>query len=433
MSIDHDYDVIVIGGGPGGASTAGLLARSGYDVLVLEKEKFPRYHIGESFVPGMNPVIDELGARDAVEAAGFTQKRGISLLWGAQRELWTVDFDEGGPYDYTWQVKRADFDLILLEHARKMGATVIEEATVRDVVLTEGRATGVTYSLGRGAPATEVSARYVVDASGQTKLLGRRFGTVEVHDDLKNLAVWSYYQGGTHFEGDDAGNILIENHLDGWLWLIPLSDGTRSVGFVGPNDEVAASTLPKAELLESKIASSRMAKPMLEGATRVADVRAAKDWSYTCTSFAGPGYVMVGDCASFIDPLFSTGVTLAMRAASSAAATVAWILEEPHREQEYQRGYEEGYRSFLDDVRSFVRFFYDASKDVEHYWAKAKSIVDPIGRMTDRQDFVLMVSGLNAARAVIRPGAVPATGVIGSRRALLDDIESDSAFERVAS
>lgn len=425
------YDAIVIGGGPGGSTTAGLLARTGYDVLLLEKEKFPRYHIGESFVPGLNPVIDELGVRDAVEAAGFTRKSGISLLWGAERELWSVGFDEGGPYPYTWQVKRADFDLILLEHARKMGVTVIEEATVRDATVTDGRVTGVTYSLGRGGAPTEVSARYIVDASGQTKLLGRKFGTADVHEDLKNLAVWTYYQGGRHFDGDMAGNILVENHLDGWLWLIPLSDGTRSVGFVGPNDALAASPLSKIELLESKIASSRMAKPMLAGATRVADVRTAKDWSYTCSSFSGPGYLLVGDSAAFIDPLFSTGVTLAMRSASSAAATVAAVLKEPEREDVFQRGYEEGYRSFLDSVRSFVRFFYDASKDVEMYWAKAKTLVDPIGRMTDRQDFVLMISGLSAARAVIQPGAVPVTGVIDGQQALLDDIASE--HEQVAS
>lgn len=416
------YDAIVIGGGPAGATTAGLLAKSGHDVLLLEKEKFPRYHIGESFVPGVNPVVDELGVRDAIEAAGFTQKRGISLLWGAQRELWSVAFGEGGPYEYTWQVKRAEFDHILLEHSRKLGALVIEEASVRGITFTDGRATGATYAVGRGSEPVQASARYIVDASGQAKILGRELGVVEVHDDLKNLAVWSYYQGGEHLGGDQAGNILVENHLDGWLWVIPLSDGTRSVGFVGPNDSIARSELSSLEILESKIATSRMAKDMLTGATRVADCRTTKDWSYTCSRFTGPGYLMTGDCAAFIDPLFSTGVTLAMKSASSAAVTVAAALHDPNGEAHYQEVYENGYRAFLDSVRSFVRFFYDASKDVELYWAKAKTLVDPIGRMTDRQDFVLMISGLNAARAVIEPtpGAVP-TGVIESSRRLRDE------------
>jgi flavin-dependent dehydrogenase len=415
--MSQTYDALVIGGGPAGATAAGLLAKSGYDVLLLEKERFPRYHVGESFVPGLNPVIDELGVRDRIEAAGFTRKYGVSLLWGAQRDLWSVAFGEGGPYDYTWQVKRSHFDHILLEHARDLGALVVEEAEVRHILTADGRVTGVTYQLDRGGEPMVVYARHVVDASGQAKLTGRTFDWVDVHEDLKNLAVWSYYQGGAHFTGEKAGNILVENHLDGWLWVIPLSDGTRSVGFVGPSERFATDRSPL-DVLERHIATSRMVAEMLDGAVRVSTWRTAKDWSYTCERFTHPGCVMAGDAAAFIDPLFSTGVALAMKSASSAAATVSATLCEPDREGEFQQSYEAGYRAFLDSVRSFVRFFYDASKDVEMYWAKAKSLVDPIGRMTDRQDFVLMISGLNAGRPIVEPhedaappGVIESSGV----------------------
>ncbi|WP_067474306.1 NAD(P)/FAD-dependent oxidoreductase [Dietzia timorensis] len=397
------HDAIVIGGGPAGSAAAGLLAKAGFDVLLLEKEQFPRYHIGESLIPGLNSVIDELGAREAIEAANFTSKPGISLLWGGEGKLWSIAFGESGPYEYTWQVKRADFDLILLEHARKLGALVVEHATVRDI-LTEGdRVTGVTYSLGKGAEPVSAKAHFVIDASGQSKIIPRKFDLVEYHDDLKNLAVWSYYQGGTSVPDAPKGNILVENHPDGWLWVIPFSDGSKSVGFVGPNDAVASDKRPPIELLEEQISTSQIAKSMLEGTTRVADCRTAKDWSYTCRSFSGPGYILVGDSAAFIDPLFSTGVTLAMKGASSAAATVAASLKQPDREEEFRREYDTGLGEFLDSVLSFVRFFYDASRDVEAYWAKAKTLVDPIGLMTDRQDFIVMVSGLNAELPVMQP------------------------------
>lgn len=397
------YDAIVIGGGPAGASAAGLLAKAGHHVLVLEKEQFPRYHIGESLIPGLNSVVDELGVRETIDAAGFTRKAGISLLWGAERKLWSIAFGESGPYDYTWQVKRAEFDLLLLEHARKLGAMVVEHASVREVLTTDGRATGVTYTIGRGTEPIRAEARYIVDASGQARILAREFGLVEMHDDLKNLAVWTYYQGGDRLPDELSGNILVENHPDGWLWVIPLSDGTQSVGFVGPNDQMAKDDRPSLELLESKIATSREARKLLRNATRVAGIRTAKDWSYTCTRFHGPGYLTVGDAAAFIDPLFSTGVTLAMKGASSAAATVSAMLQEPAREEEFATAYDKGLREFLGNVLSFVRYFYDASKDVEAYWAKAKDLIDPIGRMAARDDFIIMVSGLNAELAVMQP------------------------------
>ncbi|MFI0409353.1 NAD(P)/FAD-dependent oxidoreductase [Actinomadura sp. 3N508] len=398
------YDAIVIGGGPSGTTTAGLLAKAGHDVLILEREQFPRYHIGESLIPGLNSVIDELGVRDTIEAAGYIRKAGISLLWGAKRELWSIAFGESGPYDYTWQVKRAEFDHVLLEHARKLGAMVIEQASVREVTTDEdGRATGVTYTIGRGTEPIRAEARFIVDASGQSKILGRKFGLVEMHGDLKNLAVWTYYQGGERLPDKLNGNILVENHPDGWIWVIPFSDGTQSVGFVGPHDRIAQDTRPDLELLEQKIATSREAKKLLRNATRVAGCRTTKDWSYTCSQFYGPGFLLVGDSAAFIDPLFSTGVTLAMKGGSSAAATVSAILKEPGREEEFAKAYDDGMRKFLGDVLSFVRFFYDASKDVEAYWAKAKEMIDPIGWMTARDDFIIMVSGLNAELPVMQP------------------------------
>lgn len=414
----HEHDVLVLGGGPAGASCAALLAEQGYDVVVLEREKFPRYHVGESLVPGVMPVLERLGLTDRMEAMAFQRKNGISLLWGAEREVWTVYFNEGGPYEYAYEVKRAEFDNLLLTRARELGATVIEEATVSRVCTDgRGRVVGAEYKLGQDGPPTEMRARYVVDATGQGKLIARAEKLLTWHEDLKNVAVWTYFQGGTQLEGRDQGNIVTEYHPDGWLWVIPFSDGSRSVGFVGPNNNYARSGLSAEEFFTEKLAGSREAKRLLTGATRIADFRATKDWSYQASRFGGPGHLLTGDAAAFVDPLFSTGVMLAMKGGSAAADTVARILDDPAgveaAEPAHQQAYESTYREFFDTVVSFVRFFYDARRQRTDYWERAQELIDPVRELEQREDFVKLISGLGGGRPVMDtplpdPSAVPA-------------------------
>ncbi|MEJ3747706.1 NAD(P)/FAD-dependent oxidoreductase [Actinomycetes bacterium KLBMP 9797] len=396
----EEYDIIVIGGGPAGSSTAGLLALRGHRVLVLEREKFPRYHIGESLITGVLAVADELEIRDRLEAMGFIHKHGGTLVWGKQKQKWAFSFIEGGPYPYSYQVRRADFDALLLTRARELGARVIEEATVRETVVEDGRVTGVRYTVRGLDQPRQARARLVVDASGQARVIGRQYAEVSWHDDLRNVAVWAYFQDCQRLDGDEAGNILVENVPGGWFWGIPLFDGTMSVGYVTPSQYASQSEQGLPDLFHAKVAESTELKRLMADARQVSAFRSARDWSYQCTKFHGPGWALVGDAAAFIDPLFSTGVALGTLAAQQLSRTLDVVLREPELESPALQLYEDGYRHFLESIISFVRYFYDGTRDLEYYYQRAQAIIDPEQRVSARRDFVTLISGLSGARPI---------------------------------
>jgi flavin-dependent dehydrogenase len=400
------YDVIVVGGGPAGATASGLLSKRGRRVLLLEKEKFPRYHIGESLIPGVMPIIQELGAVQVLADLGAIPKRGVTLVWGQSPEPWTIRFDElapdyprgeSDPQPYAYQVKRAEFDNMLLTHSRRLGTTIVEEAQVRKAIFDGDRCTGVLYSASHPDELVEVHAPMVLDASGQAKFMARHRETVTWHDDLKNLAAWTYFQGGSRFDGDNAGNILVEACPPGWLWMIPFSDDTCSVGYVAPSAVFAASDLSPEQLLHQQLSRTGVMSTMLDGTTKVAQVRTAKDWSYNSTEMGGPGFLQAGDAAAFIDPLFSTGVMLAMKGGSLAAHAIDRILGDPGSEAQVCKVYEKEYRAVLDVVLSFVRVFYDQNQEVEEYFEQARELIDPEKVRKAREDFITLISGLAKA------------------------------------
>lgn len=319
-----DDDVAVVGGGPGGAAAAGLLARRGRRVLLIDRETFPRFHIGESLLPWCDEVFEKLGARDLVRESGFIEKWGASFCTADATFDQYADFTSAVevPRPQTWQVTRAAFDEMLLKHAARCGARVVQSCRATDAVF-DGD--GVTLTLVDSGGATRTHrVGMVVDSSGRAGFLAKRFGTRVMDPELKNIAVHAQFEGIPRAEGRRAGDIRIVSRYDvGWYWLIPLTREVTSVGVVLPQAHYNATGLPTAEqTLEKYLAETPAMVGLLREARRVSPARFDADYSYLATQHAGDRWVLVGDAGAFLDPIFSTGVLLALQGGVDAAEAI---------------------------------------------------------------------------------------------------------------
>jgi halogenation protein CepH len=388
------YDVLVAGGGPAGSTTAALLAQKGHRVLVLERERFPRYHIGESMITGMLSVIEQLGLSDRLDAMGFERKYGLSLVWGRERGLWNIAFREGGPYEYSYHVQRDRFDQLLLDRAVELGATVEQRAAVREPIVTDGRVTGVRYA--KDGEQHEAHARVVVDASGQARAVARHFSDVTWHGELRNLAIWNYYKNCGRLEGEERGNILVEKVGDdnGWFWGIPLEDSLLSVGYVAPTEDIRLERGDLARFFEDKLARTKYMSRLLKAATPTTDFRTTRDWSYMASAFRGPGWVSVGDASCFIDPLLSSGVCLGMLCAVPLAQAIGISLDDSRQEDRVFDRYAAGCRDFAEGILDYVLFFYNQQRDREDYYERAAAMAGSDVFQSPRKGFVALISGI---------------------------------------
>ena len=314
-------DVVVIGGGPGGSTVSTLLAQQGVQVELFERETFPRFHIGESLIPETYWVLKRLNMLEKMSESRFVKKYSVQFVNAVGRESAPFYFWDNKPHEcsQTWQVVRSEFDEMLLQNARQHGASVHEGTRVMDVILEDGRATGVKLK------DRDVRAKVVVDASGQNGLIANRL-RLRVWDPILNKgAIWSYFEGAYRDTGRDEGATMVLQTPDkqGWFWYIPQHDNVVSVGVVAPFDYLFKNRGKDFEgTFNEEVERAPAVKKRIAGATRVTGYFATKDYSYRTTKASGDGWVLVGDAWGFLDPLYSSGVLLALKSGELAADAI---------------------------------------------------------------------------------------------------------------
>jgi flavin-dependent dehydrogenase len=318
-------DVVVIGGGPAGSTVSTLLAQQGVTVTLFERERFPRFHIGESLIPETYWVLKRLNMLPKMQRSHFVRKYSVQFVNASGKLSAPFYFWDNKPHEcsQTWQVVRSEFDQMMLDNAREHGVEVHEGTRVVDVSFANGRAAGVTIQED-GGKRRDVAARVVVDASGQAGLIQNRM-RLRVWDPVLNKgAIWTYWQGAYRDTGRDEGATMVLQTADknGWFWYIPQHHDQVSVGVVAPFDHLFKNRGSYEQTYQEEVDRCPAVKQRIASGTRVTGYFATKDYSYRATEVAGDGWVMVGDAWGFLDPLYSSGVLLALRSGEMAADAI---------------------------------------------------------------------------------------------------------------
>jgi len=349
-----DCDVFVLGGGPGGSTIAALLAERGWNVVIVEKERHPRFHIGESLLPLNMPLLQKLGVFEQVKRIGMP-KFGAEFNSSEHGPPVTFDFSQAWDKTYpsAFEVRRSEFDEILFRHSEAKGARTVEECRVTNVEFPSGEDVRIATRMSDGGEKIW-RARFFVDASGRDTFLANRFGIKRRNRFHNSAAIYGHFTGAQRLPGKAAGNISMFWFDHGWFWFIPLLDGTTSVGAVcWPYYLKSRKTDPTTFFLDT-IALAPKLQERLRGATLTHGVTATGNFSYRSDRMHGERYIMIGDAYAFIDPVFSSGVMLAMNSAFQGADVVDATLRDPARAPALLRRFDSSVRSGVDYFSWFI-------------------------------------------------------------------------------
>jgi flavin-dependent dehydrogenase len=355
-------DVVVIGGGPAGSTVSALVAQQGFRVRLFERERFPRFHIGESLIPETYWVLQKLGMLEKMKKSHFVKKYSVQFVNSQGKQSAPFYFWDNKPHEcsQTWQVVRSEFDLMMLNNAREHGVEVEEGVRVRDVLFDGPRAIGVVLKREDGSE-EEVRARVVVDASGQSGLLQNKF-KLRVWDPLLNKgAIWTYWQGAYRDTGKDEGATLVLQltNRQGWFWYIPLHDDRVSVGVVAPFDYIFKNRRSHEQTYIEEVEGCPAVKERVSKGKRVAGYFATRDYSYRATQVSGDGWVTVGDAFGFLDPLYSSGVLLALKSGDLAAEAIGDGLRKGDVSAAQLGRWGAAFNDGVDRMRRLVCEYYD--------------------------------------------------------------------------
>lgn len=362
MHSNRSPHVVVIGGGPAGSTVSTLLAQQGIDVELFERERFPRFHIGESLIPETYWVLQRLKLIDKMKAGHFVKKHSVQFVNSSGRVSTPFYFFDNKPHECstTWQVVRSEFDEMLLRNAEEQGVRVRRESRVHDVLLEGDRAVGVLIADGEGPP-RRIAADVVVDASGQSSLMINKLGLRIPDPKLNKGAIWTYYKGAYRDTGKDEGATLVLQTKDkrGWFWYIPQHDDIVSVGVVGDFEYLFQGRKDHETTFGEEIDRCPAVKERVEVGAPASRYYATKDYTYRSSRVAGDGWVLVGDAFGFLDPLYSSGVLLALRSGELAADSIVEALAAGDTSRARLGKWEAEFVKGMNRMRRLVCEYYD--------------------------------------------------------------------------